>query len=559
MCEHCHSEIPSSGETFLANGDEIICEKCHGDGPSEKCPICHTNEVNYTTQGCNHQFCRQCITQWFGINRNCPMCRNSNVLDSIAYFSTDDDSSVVETIDKHRCTIDFLKENTLLMDKRKLLNMHCNCDRDCKRSIYTLCEHGGRDAFHEEVRRVFQWMAGNVYKAPMHPKCFEELTYLCVGGFCTNKYLLNNGSKEKMCAYCQYMTDVKKRYEKELKAYRVRLKKGKNTLVFQRCKVNISHMGVEFISTERKEELNSFSEKALVIQRFFRARKRARKIHRAVLDYVRENSAGTTMTIQEGVHPFPTEIYKLCEDGVGDCRKLLRPYLHHSLYSGIFWIYCVHCDKEAIYTIRKDRDMSQTMRFGWEWSEFYESGVEICPDCLKFFTYCQQCSCPFYPKHLKDGNCRPCSEKLAVETFVNKNGGWRADFFDFPDQVENRFLFYDFNDGHTLKINELCETLQRYTPKGLYWNWVECEDCYCSQLFLSKEGRHFALDGDWDSWNGDYYCFDCKLNYYRCETCDQWFLIDDSDMWDDDALENGVCKQCRKEEEPKAKRHCTRQ
>ena len=105
VCEHCHSEIPSSGETFLANGDEIICDKCHGDGPSEKCPICDTNEVNYTTQGCNHQFCRQCITQWFAINKNCPLCRNSHVLDSIAYFSSEDDSSIVETIDKQRCTL----------------------------------------------------------------------------------------------------------------------------------------------------------------------------------------------------------------------------------------------------------------------------------------------------------------------------------------------------------------------------------------------------------------------------------------------------------------------
>ena len=417
VCEHCHSEIPSSGETFLANGDEIICDKCYGDGPSEKCSICYLNDVNYTTQGCNHRFCRECITQWFAIHNNCPLCRNAHVLDSIAYFSTDDDS-IVETFDKQRCTLNSLHENSLLMDKRKLLKQHCNCGRDCKRSIYTLCEHGGRDAFHEEVRRVFQWMAGNVYKAPMHPKCFEEMTYRCVGGFCTNEYLLNTdgGLKERMCAYCQFMTDVKKRYEKEQKAYRARLKKGKNTLVLQKNKLNMVRMGVEFISTERKKELNSFSEKALLIQRFFRDRKHAKAIHRAVLDYVRENSAGTTMTIQEGIHPFPTKIYQLCEDGVGDCEKLLRPYLHKSLHPSVNWIYCLHCDREVVYTIRKDRDVSKTtMRFGWEWSEFYESGVEICPDCLKFFTRCEKCLCPFYPKDLKDGQCRPCLEKLAVE------------------------------------------------------------------------------------------------------------------------------------------------
>lgn len=509
VCEHCHSDIPSSGETFLANGDEIICQKCHGDGPIKKCSICVTNEVNYTIQGCNHQFCRQCITKWFGVNRNCPLCRNSHVLDSIAYFSTDYDSSLVETIDKHRCTMDFLKENKVLMDKRKLLKQHCNCDRDCKRSIYTLCEHGGTDEAHEEVRRVFQWMAGNVDKAPMHPKCYEEVSYLCIGGFCTKKYLLkSDGCKEEMCAYCRFMNNLKERYEKELKAYRLRLKKGKNTtLIFQRCKVNMVQMAVEFISTERKKELNSFSEEALVIQRLFRmfwCRK-----HKDVL--------------------FSLGRYAHCYGGSIDSNMKFVP-LEGKFYPSF------HIDVfRHLYSKRFSKKDARCLSCRNDGQLFYKRfvrhvhGDPICDNCF-------------------------AKEKIAVVNFVAKQGGFREAYFDWPSQ--------ETFSMHTFRLSErtMCDSLQRHTPIFLLWSWIECDDCYRTQLFLSElGGQQFPLDHDWDSWEGNHYCYDCKMNYYRCETCDQWFLLDDSDYWDEDALQNEVCKQCVKEEEPKAKRQCTRQ
>ena len=506
VCEHCHSEIPSSGETFLANGDEIICDKCYGDGPSEKCSICYANDVNYTTQGCNHRFCRECITQWFAIHNNCPLCRNAHVLDSIAYFSTDDDS-IVETFDKQRCTLNSLHENTLTMDKRKLLKQHCNCDRDCKRSIYTLCENGGRDAFHEEVRRVFQWMAGNVYKAPMHPKCFEELTYNCVGGFCTNQYLLKtDGLKERMCAYCQFMTDVKKRYEKEQKAYRVRLKKGKNTLVLQKNKLNMVRMGVEFISTERKQELNCFSEKVLAIQRFFRTYW-CRKYKEELLRLGR---------------------YAHCYGGSIDENFKFVPIVGKFYPS---W----HFNRKRHESKRFSKEDARCLCCRSEGHYYHERyGRRVYDECI-----CDDCL---------------AKEKTAVVNFVAKQGGFREAYFDWPSQEET------FSMHRFMSTSRMCDALQRHTPEPLKWSWIECDDCDRSQLFLSElGGQQFAFDGDWDSWEGCHFCYDCKMKYYRCETCDQWFLINDSDYWDEDALQNEVCKQCRKEEEPKAKRQCTRQ
>ena len=89
-CQNCACEIDEHSENFIANGDEIICEKCPSDeasdgpsdeasdGPSDeasdKCPICQSNELNFTTE-CNHKFCHQCVKKWCDIDSTCPICR----------------------------------------------------------------------------------------------------------------------------------------------------------------------------------------------------------------------------------------------------------------------------------------------------------------------------------------------------------------------------------------------------------------------------------------------------------------------------------------------------
>jgi hypothetical protein len=45
---------------------------------NENCCICLLDGVNYKTN-CNHLFHKNCLIQWFKINKTCPICRSRNL------------------------------------------------------------------------------------------------------------------------------------------------------------------------------------------------------------------------------------------------------------------------------------------------------------------------------------------------------------------------------------------------------------------------------------------------------------------------------------------------
>ncbi len=51
----------------------VMKEKCVSK--IEQCSICLDIESSIITK-CDHQYCKNCITEWFQVNRNCPYCRN---------------------------------------------------------------------------------------------------------------------------------------------------------------------------------------------------------------------------------------------------------------------------------------------------------------------------------------------------------------------------------------------------------------------------------------------------------------------------------------------------
>jgi len=53
---------------------EIIYVKIIAE--DKECVICKVNDINIQTN-CNHNFCRECINEWYDKHKTCPCCRKN--------------------------------------------------------------------------------------------------------------------------------------------------------------------------------------------------------------------------------------------------------------------------------------------------------------------------------------------------------------------------------------------------------------------------------------------------------------------------------------------------
>ena len=56
------------------------------DEELEECCICKSEPVNCSLQGCGHEFCEECITEWVFYHRTCPYCRRGVTVDNITHY-----------------------------------------------------------------------------------------------------------------------------------------------------------------------------------------------------------------------------------------------------------------------------------------------------------------------------------------------------------------------------------------------------------------------------------------------------------------------------------------
>lgn len=79
----------------------------------EECPICYENVVDYTSEKCNHKFCKKCINSWLKTHHTCPMCR-ACLKDTFYFYNYFYMSRIIKVYDFHLCMLDKFNNKTYI-------------------------------------------------------------------------------------------------------------------------------------------------------------------------------------------------------------------------------------------------------------------------------------------------------------------------------------------------------------------------------------------------------------------------------------------------------------
>ena len=321
--------------------------------------------------------------------------------------------------------------------------------------------------FFDDCKRSTFVLAENGYTTDtsdrIHPVCFANMHYACEG--CNERSLRFSGKelKKELCILCRRKKHLEERYVRLLKAHREDL---------CTARVAISRIGQKLLENARKTELASHKEEARVLTRF--ARTCVAKLRKDELVSVLSWVYGNDGHFYDEIHLEENTFYPSLT------RSEVWTFNRYSSTHSFDDCRCRKCDRTGIQFRRRYS--------GWNHNL-------ICPDCER-------------------------KERIAVETFVNENGGWKEGFFPWPD-IET-------------------DILQKHTPT-LFWNDARCDVCDSGQLFLSTEdSQQYAWDNGWNSDEGDHFCPSCCENHAYCDSCDHYRHLDSMRVYGE---ERGFCGQ----------------
>ena len=143
--------------------------------------------------------------------------------------------------------------------------------------------------------------------------------------------------------------------------------------------------------------------------------------------------------------------------------------------------------------------------------------VFVCENCLEsHYFYCEHCGEWHHDSHNAiDNMCEDCAGNSGEYYRCEDCGEWM--------HIDNSYWVGDDYNGY-------------YVCEGCIDNYTYCEHC---EEYHSNGEMHTVFDADG---NEIEVCENCRDNdFEQCEECGEWWAVD--------AMENGLCPECRGNDE----------